>query len=400
MGIHSKNMTTTTHRTKDKIPILKHNHENFWHGRIVENLDNTNISEPEIFPGTVKSTDKPRSDHDAPDWLTATEYQDTQESLEQKAQILADLLLESKKTVLYTGAGISASVIGQAAKSSVNTVGWVGRGVHAQPTDTHYFLSQLVRENLIHSWIQQNHDGLPQKAGCPQHRINEIHGAWFDPSNPVVKYSGTLRDDLYHWMQDSAKTADLVIALGTSLSGLNADQMVEKCALRKNSLGSVMINLQQTKLDGMLSLKLYGKTDDVLGMVMKKLKLKQDPSEYLKHCHKYQNWSRLLQLKRYKLQVPFDKRGDRLKNIEDKTKWSNLDLNIDAKVKLHRKNNCKGSEQPSYMDLPGKIGQIQGFDEQAKSIVIKFGNKKVYVGGWWIEAALSGTVETLPIVNV
>ena len=132
-------MTTTTHRTKDEIPILEHNHENFWHGRIVENLDNTNISEPEIFPGTVKSTEKPRSDHDAPDWLTATEYQDTQESLEQKAQILADLLLESKKTVLYTGAGISASVIGQAAKSSVNTVGWVGRGVHAQPTDTHFF---------------------------------------------------------------------------------------------------------------------------------------------------------------------------------------------------------------------------------------------------------------------
>ena len=29
----------------------------------------------------------------------------------------------------------------------------------------------------------------------------QIHGSWFDPSNPVVRYSGTLRDDLYQRMQ-------------------------------------------------------------------------------------------------------------------------------------------------------------------------------------------------------
>merc|ERR1711976_542376 len=320
---------------KNLTQIMTHNDPNFWHGRVFSQK----LDLPEIFPGTKATKEKPRSDHSAPDWLTATEYQDVKSSLAIKADALAELLLKSKKTVLYTGAGISASVIGQAAKTGINKTGWLGHGTQAAPTAPHYFLSKLVRENLIHSWIQQNHDGLPQKAGCPQHRINEIHGAWFDSSNPVGNDAGTLRDDLYHWMQDSAKTADLVIALGTSLSGLNADQMVEKCALRKNSLGSVMINLQQTKLDGMLSLKLYGKTDGVLGMVMKKLKLKENPSEYAKNCHKYQNWSRLLQLKRYKIQVPFDKRGDRLKNIEDKTKWSILDLNIGAKVKLHRRNN-------------------------------------------------------------
>lgn len=26
----------------------------------------------------------------------------------------------------------------------------------------------------------------PRKAGFPQEALNEIHGAWFDPSNPVV----------------------------------------------------------------------------------------------------------------------------------------------------------------------------------------------------------------------
>jgi NAD-dependent SIR2 family protein deacetylase len=42
-------------------------------------------------------------------------------------------------------------------------------------------------------WIQQNHDGLPQKAGLPQSAINEIHGAWYDVTNPVVKFSGEVR---------------------------------------------------------------------------------------------------------------------------------------------------------------------------------------------------------------
>ena len=50
--------------------------------------------------------------------------------------------------------------------------------------------------------MQQNHDGLPQKAGYPQQHLNEIHGAWFDPTNPVVPMSGTLREDLMTWLLD------------------------------------------------------------------------------------------------------------------------------------------------------------------------------------------------------
>ena len=28
------------------------------------------------------------------------------------------------------------------------------------------------------TWVQQNHDGLPQKAGFPQQDMIEIHGSW------------------------------------------------------------------------------------------------------------------------------------------------------------------------------------------------------------------------------
>ena len=75
----------------------------------------------------------------------------------------------------------------------------------------------------------------------------QIHGSWFDPSNPVVRYSGTLRDDLYLSMQvlllitdqklnpnckskhmkACAKKADLVLVIGTSLSGLASDCVPE-----------------------------------------------------------------------------------------------------------------------------------------------------------------------------
>ena len=31
---------------------------------------------------------------------------------------------------------------------------------------------------MLSFWVQQNHDGLPQKAGFPQWLLNEIHGSW------------------------------------------------------------------------------------------------------------------------------------------------------------------------------------------------------------------------------
>ena len=80
----------------------------------------------------------------------------------------------SKKTVLYTGAGISAAVVGQAARGSA--AAGSGDSLRAKPTFTHIALGFLGKEGMIHDWVQQNHDGLPQKAGFPQEKINEIHG--------------------------------------------------------------------------------------------------------------------------------------------------------------------------------------------------------------------------------
>lgn len=121
---------------------------------------------------------------------------------------------------------------------------------------------------------------LPQKAGFPQEKINEIHGAWFDPSNPVVQFSGNLRSDLFKWMLEWENKADLCLCLGTSLSGMNADRMAKtpaKKAMNGKGLGTVLINLQQTDLDSMCSVRIWSKLDDAFRILVQKLGLTVTP---------------------------------------------------------------------------------------------------------------------------
>jgi len=47
-------------------------------------------------------------------------------------------------------------------------------------------LAALEKKNYLKHWINQNHDGLAQKAGYPKSKLNEIHGSWFDKKNRVV----------------------------------------------------------------------------------------------------------------------------------------------------------------------------------------------------------------------
>ena len=98
----------------------------------------------------------------------------------------------------------------------------------AKPSLSHLALTALKERGLVHSWIQQNHDGLPQKAGWPQEDIIEIHGSWYDPSNPVVCYDGNLREDLHQKVRQAEETAELVIVVGTSLGGLNSDGVASR----------------------------------------------------------------------------------------------------------------------------------------------------------------------------
>lgn len=394
----------------------------FWHGR-ASGL----ASAPP--PRCIWSSERPpRDDHDSLPWLTASEFIDEPSVMQAKVKQLAHLLRLSRKTVLYTGAGISASVVGQAARSGTNTVGWEKVNKRTvKPTFTHRALGHLGRIGLVNSWVQQNHDGLPQKAGFPQEFLNEIHGSWYDPSNPVVKYSGTLHGRCCEWMERDAQEADLVIVLGTSLGGLNADQVATEAAHRSKcgkSLGTVCLNLQQTPQDGIMTLRLFGKSDDILRLLLRELGLKKQEIMDVAQPKKAP-WPRLS-----RVLVPYDARGILLPKHAKEVgataaatatgttqKWMWLDLRERQKVKLTQGHNCVGSGQPAYVHIgakkdrklkngtvrkaaPDGSGCVLRRDESESAFKINIEGATMTLGLWWLEAALRGAVTQLPVVNL
>eukprot|EP00929_Paragymnodinium_shiwhaense_P022692 TRINITY_DN14426_c0_g1_i12.p1 TRINITY_DN14426_c0_g1~~TRINITY_DN14426_c0_g1_i12.p1 ORF type:complete len:724 (+),score=112.19 TRINITY_DN14426_c0_g1_i12:75-2174(+) len=457
--------------------FLPHGHPLFMHGRAFDEKP----QEPTVL---WKSTQPPRKDHGCPKWLTATEFEDRAETMKAKVKLLAALMRASRKTVAYTGAGISAAVIGQAALSGQNKTGWQKNTRAAKPTPTHRALGFLGQEGLIHGWVQQNHDGLPQKAGFPQENINEIHGSWYDPCNPVVKYSGTLHERSYPWMRSDAQTADLVLVLGTSLGGLNADQVAvstaerslflaappkgslvpgawikapvpesgdvckgmitevdpsgaltvrfcsapdeddsdseeerpsyleEPIKLKKDhpvrlleetggGLGTVIINLQQTAQDGKATLRMFGKSDQILGMLLQELGFGNLASNEVKFAKS----SRAL--------VPYDANGRRLPAGSKRRMW--LDLRAGQLVKITAGHNIQGAGQPQYMHIGGKkavkskdgtvhepgpgLGTVKKRDDETSSFMLEIEGVQMRLGIWWLETAQRGGVDVLPIVN-
>merc|ERR1712072_1445477 len=133
---------------------------------------------------------------------------DDLETLQAKVKALARMIRASDSCVLYTGAGLSTATgmpdyaskansskaphlrgkAGQPTRSLGN-----GNRLDAEPTVAHCVLAAMEKKGLVHHWLQQNHDRLAQKAGFPQAKLNEIHGAWGDDKNPVKMMDASLR---------------------------------------------------------------------------------------------------------------------------------------------------------------------------------------------------------------
>lgn len=395
---------TIEHRLRST-SFLQPDDPRFFHGRGFPGATATD-SAPRV---KWKSTSRPRDDHDAPQWLTATEFVEQPGVLVKKVEYLARLLQLSRKTVIYSGAGIS--VAAQVAQAARGGAGAGSRSTDAKPTFTHVAAGVLAEAGLLHGWVQQNHDGLPQKAGFPQEHINEIHGSWYDPSNPVVKYSGTLKDDAYPWMRRDADTADLVLVMGTSLGGLNADQMATKPAersLKGGTLGTVIINLQQTEQDGKSTLRLFGETDNIMKRLLQHLgqpipDLTRKPATWNRHD---------------RVAVPYDADGRLLEptdaNKNPSKMW--LDLSVGQRVKITPGHNIQGAQQPAYMHIgaePGTTHRYKGKTRPAaegvgtvirrcdatSSFVLNIEGSQMLLGIWWLDAAVRGGPRTLPVVN-
>ena len=219
--------------------------------------------------------------------IMAHEYLDDDAVLKEKVAKLAGLVRRSRDMLAFTGAGIStaAGIDDYASKAKTSSVTAAGKPVvkdwkDAQPTLAHRVLAALHAAGHLKHWIQQNHDSLPQKAGYPQHALNEIHGSLHDPANPIVPYEGSLRDDLYAWMQEWEARQDLCLALGTSLSGFNVDRVAESASdafAQGRGLGLVIVNLQATPYDAGSALRIWARIDDVMSLLAAELGIEPAP---------------------------------------------------------------------------------------------------------------------------
>jgi NAD-dependent deacetylase len=190
---------------------------------------------------------------------------------------LAELLRESKKTLLFTGAGISTSsgipdfrgpdgvwkrrqpvyyhdfMRSEAARIEhwdYKLEGWPAFRA-ARPNATHEAIVRLERAGKVVAVVTQNIDGLHSRAGTPPERLVELHGtnsfiecqtcgrrtdpeAHFEQFRktrrpPVCECGGflkpatisfgqNLRNEDLERAETAAKAADLVVALGSTLS--------------------------------------------------------------------------------------------------------------------------------------------------------------------------------------
>ena len=134
---------------------------NIYHGRIYNY-----VLPPPVVTWVSKQPSRGKT---CPAWLTASEFSDGFAVMLDKVQYLARLLKCSKKTVVYSGAGLSTSSGVRQVAAGPSGQGYRGRSYQqrgytadAKPSLAHYVLATLVKRGLIDEWVHLSHDGLAQ----------------------------------------------------------------------------------------------------------------------------------------------------------------------------------------------------------------------------------------------
>ena len=365
--------------------------------------------------------------------IKAHEYLETPSTLRTKVRLLAQMLRTSRKTLAYTGAGIStaAGIDDYATKAKKDSLTAAGRPVVndwklARPTLTHYALACLHRADMLHHWINQNHDSLPQKAGYPQNALNEIHGSLHDIANSIVPFEGTLRDDLFAWMQEWQEKATLCLALGTSMSGFNCDSVpvtvgqkffeddnktLMNAATCSLGHGLVIVNLQETQYDHLAALRIFAKTDDVFAMLADELGLQSELESAQKVMYHLPDWiaqpaadtdqSKLNQSaeNRDVFHVPFDPESGLYSEVKT-TIW---DLRIGARIRLTG-GPYEGDEGTVVEKSAEGHYKVRFKDSMHPVFNVRRRTFSLWLGSWWIEMAMLGhgivPGGKLPFINV
>jgi len=250
----------------------------------------------------------------------------------EETEQLAQLIIQSKKMVVFTGAGISTEsgipdfrspggiwsrydpedftiqkfLSGRAARKTIWKMSVEGGLLaEAKPNLAHYAIAELYQLGKLDCVITQNIDNLHQKAGVPEDRVFELHGnmEWvvclscqrrFPMREVVGKIKegvevpdcpdchGILKPDavffgealLHETLREAirrAQNCDLFIVIGSTLVIYPAAYI--PAYARAAGAKLAIINLTPTPFDEEANVVIRGNAGDIMSRVMGKVKV-------------------------------------------------------------------------------------------------------------------------------